>query len=103
MRKSRLKAELAGVNGFTGRGKVVVHLDQNGAHTFTVQLSGVAGRNAQIFSNDQCVASIPIDKGRAGKHYRAKKEQASPAFTDGKQIEIRQNGDVILSGQLLRP
>ena len=98
----RLFATLSGVSGFTGRGSVVLSPSHGGAHKLTVQLSGLAGREAMIVINNEQSLRIRIEKGRAKHKFRFEAEQNVPVPVDGDQIDVVQNGEVVLHGVLTR-
>lgn len=96
-RRRGLKAALNGVNGFTGGGEIIFGVTLSGENLIAVRLRGVAGRKADIFSGDTLVATVPLNNGRAGKRFTLE-NSALPELDEGAKIEVRQNGDVILSG-----
>ncbi|MEZ5894622.1 MAG: hypothetical protein R3C58_15930 [Parvularculaceae bacterium] len=97
-----LVAPLAGVNGFTGRG-AIGYAGRNGrSKRMRVFMRGVAGRNADIFADGALAASTKVKNGRVWAHFASERGDPVPALEEGAVIEIRQNGDVILSGVLSR-
>lgn len=101
--RSRFKATLTGVSGFTGRGMVGLTQKKNGTtKRLAVALRGIAGRTAEIIIDGHLAATIAVKDGRAGKCFNSAKGHSLPDFHEGSQIEIRQNGDVVLTGVLTR-
>ncbi|WP_133162151.1 hypothetical protein [Hyphococcus luteus] len=99
--RGALAVKLTGVSGFTGHGSVhYAAMEQGGV--LTVSLSGVAGRRADIFADGERAASIAITNGRASATFSSTKGDKLPALADGAHIDIRQNGDIVLSGVLTR-
>jgi len=95
-------AKLTGVSGFTGRGSISYLIGGDGATKLSVDLQGVAGREAQVMANDHSVVTLKIVKGRVNATFTSKRGAILPKLEDGARIDIRQNGDVILSGVLSR-
>ncbi len=95
-------AKLTGVSGFTGRGSVSFLIGGDGAKKLVVDLQGVAGREADVVANDQTAVTVKIVKGRANATFTSKRGAKLPDLGDGARIDIRQNGDIILSGVLSR-
>ncbi len=96
-----LSARLSGVNGFTGRGTAAFQYG-GGAKKLSIEIQGVAGREAQVVVNDEPAATVTIAKGRASATFASKRGDILPDIGDGARIEIRQNGETILSGVLSR-
>lgn len=99
--RGALSVRLTGINGFTGRGWVRYAENDNGG-VLTVTLNGIAGRSAEIFAHDELAGSVAITNGRASATFSSAKGDKLPALEDGAEIDIRQNGDVVLSGVLTR-
>lgn len=97
-RRAALTARLVGVSGFTGRGDIRFAARKNEKNILFVDLRGLAGRSAMIFVNGTQVATIEISKGRAGKSLSSRAGHKFPKIGPGDNIDVRQNGDVILSG-----
>ncbi|WP_428408111.1 hypothetical protein [Hyphococcus sp.] len=97
-----LSARLSGVNGFTGRGAVAFQLGGGGAKKLSIEIHGVAGREAEVVVNDEPAATLKIAKGRASATFASKRGDKLPDASEGSRIDIRQNGEAILSGVLSR-
>ena len=110
-RRAALTARLVGVSGFTGRGDIRFAARKNEKNILFVDLRGLAGCTAMIFVNGTQVATIEISKGRAGKSLSSRaghkfpkglspvlRGMKFPKIGPGDNIDVRQNGDVILSG-----
>lgn len=95
-------AKLAGVNGFTGRGSAFFQYSGDGDRKLSVELFGVAGCEANVAVNDDAVATVSLVNGRANATFTSKRGDKLPKLYDDARIDIRQNGDVILSGVLSR-
>lgn len=95
-----LSAKLAGVNGFTGRG--AVSFQSGGARKLSIALQGIAGKQAEVIADDEPAGTVMVVKGRANATFTSKRGDKLPELGDGSRIDIRQNGDVILSGVLSR-
>lgn len=95
-------AKLVGVNGFTGRGSIGYSPNKNGARKLSVQLHGLAGREAELVIDNAPTATIAIKKGHAGATIASDNGDKLPELPEGAQIEVRQNGDTVLSGVLTR-
>lgn len=100
--RGKLAAKLSGVDGFTGRGTVACKIARQGLDTLRVDLNGLAGRKAEIFLNETPAGTITIKNGRAREKFASPLVAGAPAVGDGSLVEIRQNGDVVLSGVLTR-
>lgn len=100
--RGALAVKLTGVSGFTGRGSVRFSPDGQGGGALLVMLNGLAGRSADIFADGAFAANIAITNGRANAIFSSSKGDKLPAIEDGAQIDIHQNGDVVLSGVLTR-
>ena len=100
--RSGYKAALIGVSGFTGRGMIGLYQGKNGTKSLSVVLRGIAGRSAEIHVDGSHAATIAIKNGRAVGRFSSAKGHTLPDFHDGTNIEIRQNGDVVLTGVLSR-
>lgn len=99
--RGALAVKLRGINGFTGRGSVRYAANDNGG-MMTITLNGVAGRSAEIFARGELAGSVAIINGRASAIFSSTKGDKLPALEEGAEIDIRQNGDVVLSGVLTR-
>ncbi|WDI31724.1 hypothetical protein PUV54_00790 [Hyphococcus flavus] len=99
-KRAHLRTSLDGVNGFTGRGEISVAIWNTGTCILTVLLRGVAGRNADIFANETRLGSIRLVDGRAAAKIKLENDPNASALLQASSIEIKQNGDVILSGKL---
>ena len=93
--------KLAGVDGFTGRGSIRYAANDN-SFIFTVTLSGIAGRSADVYIDHEPACCIELTNGRAYATFSSSKGDKLPELDDGSHIEIRQNGDSVLSGVLTR-
>lgn len=100
-RIATLEANLSGVNGYTGRGKLEFTQWQNGARAINVDLRGVAGRDADIHVGDDIVLNVSVDKGRVAQKFNSRKGHEIPALVEGAQVSISQNGVIILEGALI--
>ncbi|WP_425409452.1 hypothetical protein [Hyphococcus sp.] len=100
-RRRGLKAALSGVNGYTGAGEIFYAVSLLGAESIAIRLRGIAGRKAEIFSDEKVIVTVPVENGRAGKRFTVK-GGALPDFEAGANVEVRQNGHVILSGVFSR-
>ena len=99
--RGALTVKLTGINGFTGRGSVRYAANDNGG-MLTITLNGVAGRSAEIFTQGELAGSVAIINGRANATFSSARGDKLPALQEGAEIDIRQNGDVVLSGVLTR-
>lgn len=99
--RGALTVKLTGIHGFSGRGSVRFFSTDAGG-VLTVSLNGLAGISADIFSDDEIAVSVPITNGRADATFSSAKGDKLPMLQEGAHIEIRQNGDVVLSGVLAR-
>lgn len=97
-----MTARLTGVNGFTGRGAVAYKNTKSGFKKLTVDLSGLAGRKAEIVANDAPAGAVALANGRASARFISSKGHDVPSLNEGARIDILQNGDVVLSGVLTR-
>ncbi len=97
-----LEARLQPVNGYTGRGEIEFSAWRNGSRQLEVELRGVAGRSADVFVNGERVQTVMLDNGRVDAFYDTRQGDAVPELAEGAAVEVRQNGDPILSG-VLRP
>ncbi len=100
--RSKFSARLSGVNGFTGRGAVNYSSTKAGVKKLSVNLRGLAGREANLFADQSSSVPVPIINGRARATFVSKKGDKVPSLTEGARIDVHQNGDVILSGVLTR-
>lgn len=100
--RGKLAAKLAGVNGFTGRGSIACQTSPDGVDKLTIDLSGLAGRNADVFINDAPSGTIAVKNGRARARLVSQASDSGLRTDDGALVEVRQNGDVVLSGVLTR-
>ena len=99
--RGSLGVKLIGVNGFTGRGFVrYATMDDGGV--LWVTLVGVAGQRAEIFADQERAAKVSITNGRASAIFSSSRGDKLPSLAEGAHIDIRQNGDIILSGVLTR-
>ncbi len=99
--RGSLAVKLIGVDGFTGRGSIRFSAAENGG-ALSVSLTGVAGLRADIVADGEIVATAPITNGRAEATFSSSKGDILPALQEGAQIDIQQNGDVVLTGILAR-
>lgn len=99
--RGALSVRLTGINGFTGRGSVRYAENDNGG-MLTITLTGVAGRSAEVFAHGESAGSIAIINGRASATFSSAKGDKLPALKEGAEIDIRQNGEVVLQGVLTR-
>ena len=97
-----LEADLHGVSGFTGRGELEYAAWSNGVQNLEIELRGVAGVSADVFANGIEITRVPLTNGRVDAHLDTRRGDAFPALTEGAEIEIRQNGQPILAGVLVR-
>ena len=97
-----LEANLIGIAGFTGHGEVEFTSWSNGTRQLEVELRGVAGRVAEIHINDRHIASVSLENGRADKTFDTRAGDQVTECSPGAQVQIRQNGDIILEGALRR-
>lgn len=100
LRRAGLDARLTGVNGFTGRGEIAFTEWRSGEKTLDIALRGIAGKSAAIYAGDRHVADIAVVNGRAAAVLNTRKGDALPDLTPQIRLDVRQNGDVILSGNL---
>ncbi len=99
--RGALAVKLSGVSGFTGRGFIRYASVENGGVLY-VTLIGIAGREAEVFADGECAARIDIINGRASAIFSSAKGDKLPSIEEGAHIDIRQNGDIVLSGVLTR-
>ncbi len=95
-----LNSRLQGVNGFTGHGDIAFLFWRSGAKKIDIGLSGVAGRSADIFIDDTLYQAMPLDNGAARFSVKTSSGDIVPDLAPGAKVEIRQNGEAILSGTL---
>lgn len=93
-----LEAKLTGVNGYTGRGEIEFAIWHNGVRELDIELRGIAGRTADIYAGESHIATVNLEKGKVDYTFSTRKGDAVPVFAAQTLIEVRQNGDVILSG-----
>ncbi len=98
---SKLGATFSGVNGYTGRGKLEFTAWRNGARAISIDLRGVAGRDAEILVGDNAVLNVSVDKGPVAQKFHSRKGHEVPELSEGAEIRIRQNGVIILEGALI--
>jgi len=96
-----LEARLTGVNGFTGRGAVGFSVWRDGARVLGVGLRGLAGRVAEIYVDGSQACVVELANGRADRRFATRRGDAVPEMTEGAQVDIRQNGDIVLEGVLV--
>ena len=99
-RRGGLEAKLAGVDGFTGRGDISLTIWNSGEKTLDVALRGVAGKTAGVYAGDTLIAEVAIVNGRADTSLHSRKGAVLPDLTPDTRIDVRQNGQAILSGSL---
>ena len=97
-----LARHLVGVNGFTGRGAVGYSVNKNGAKKLSVQLHGLAGREAELFVDNLPAVNVAITNGHASMTFASDSGDTLPDCAEGAQIDVRQNDEIILSGVLTR-
>ena len=101
-KQAELEAKLIGVNGYTGCGEVEFAIWNNGARELEIELKGVAGREASVYANDRLAATVDLDNGRVDRTFDTRHGDAVPDLIEGARIEVRQNGEAILEGVLVR-
>jgi len=95
-----LGAKLAGVSGYTGRGDVDYACWGSGAKRMNVALRGVAGTSADLYADDEFVATLAVNNGKLDQKCDTARGDLLPELHPGSHIEIRQNDHVILEGVL---
>ena len=95
-RRGGLQAKLTGV----GRGDISLTIWNSGEKTLDVALRGVAGKTAGVYAGDTLIAEVAIVNGRADTSLHSRKGAVLPDLTPDTRIDVRQNGQAILSGSL---
>lgn len=95
-----LEAKLKGVNGFTGYGEIEFAEWKSGTRKLDIGLRGCGGAVAEVYANDVHTATVNLNNGRVDYTFSTRKGDAVPQLAEGTRMEIRQNGDAILSGVL---
>lgn len=96
----RSDARLKGVAGFTGTGEVRFTAWPDGHVTVLADLRGVAGLRAELWARGEKIGPLAGDKGRISAHFDTRNGGPAVALAPGDAVEIRQNGNVILTGLL---
>lgn len=97
-KRTQLDLSLRGVNGYTGRGDISFAIWADGNRKMDVALRGVAGRVAEIYANGALAGTVDLNDGKAGQSFDTRRGHAVPELSEGAQIDIRQNGEIILEG-----
>lgn len=95
-------APLAGVNGFTGGGRIRYAACGANRRRLRIDLKGVAGRVAEIHVDGVLAGRMRVKDGRSCATFASTRGDAIPPLGEGARIEIRQNGETILAGVLSR-
>ena len=98
----KLGADLTGINGYTGRGVIEFSMRRGGMRRLAIALKGIAGQHAEIYANGEFAAGIALLNGAAESRFDSRRGDSVPVLGEGAHIEIRQNGDAILAGELIR-
>lgn len=96
-----LETRLSGVSGHTGTGRFRYAAWSDGHVTYEADLKGIAGLKANIWAHGRLVAPLAVKDGKAAQKFDSREGAAAPALAEGDLVEIRQNGDVILQGELV--
>ncbi len=96
----RLEARLKGVAGFTGSGAFRYSLSQGGSVNYETELKGVAGLRCELFAEGEFVATLSCKDGKVNAKFDSRLDDPAIRLDADDLIEIRQNGDVILTGAL---
>lgn len=101
-RLERFEARLKGVAGFTGSGRFRYSIWSNGHVDYEAELKGLAGVRAEIFVRGMALVSVQCDEGEAFGLFDSRRGAPRLAIAEGDEIEIRQNGAVVLRGPAAR-
>jgi hypothetical protein len=96
-----LETRLSGVSGHTGTGRFRYAAWSDGHVAYEADLKGIAGLKANIWAHGRLLASLAVKDGKAVGKFDSRAGDAAPALAEGDLVEIRQNGDVILQGELI--
>ncbi len=98
----RLAAALKGVAGFTGSGQVRYVETAAWRRRVDAELSGLAGLRAELVLNGAPFCVLHCRDGAVRGRFDSAEGVGIPALCEGDTIEIRQNGVVVLKGELQR-
>lgn len=99
----RLEAKLDGVSGFTGAGLFRYALSPAGSADYETELKGVAGLHCELFAEGEFVATLACQDGKVAAKFNSRLGDPEIRLEAGALIEIRQNGEAILNGELHEP
>ncbi|NNE41269.1 MAG: hypothetical protein HKN14_10175 [Marinicaulis sp.] len=94
-------ADLQGVNGHTGRGRIKFSTLSNGRGRLRISLKGIAGKRAEFVPGDGDPITVKLADGGARLNVTLQNENFLFGTGENTAVEIRQNGETILSGVLL--
>ena len=95
-----MKARLTGVAGFSGYGALyLTPIDAKRAE-IDIGVIGAAGRSARVFGDGTPISELALKKGEGFTRIKARFK--GKMFGEGALIEIQQNGETILAGELRR-
>lgn len=97
-KRTQFDLSLRGVNGYTGRGDISFAAWPDGKRKLDIALRGVAGRVAEVYADGALAATVDLKEGRAGQTLDTRRGDTVPQLGVGAQIDVRQNGQVILQG-----
>ncbi len=97
---SDLEARLAPVDGGSGRGEIEFSSWRDGSKQLEIELRGVSGTSADVYINGERVKTVSLDNGRIDEFIDTRKGDDVPDLAVGASVEVRQNGNPVLSGVL---
>lgn len=95
-----LDTKLEGVAGFTGAGSFRYALSPGGSCNYEIEARGVAGLRCELFAQGEFVATLDCRGGKVSAKFDSRLDDPAIYLSKDDTVEIRQNGDVILSGRL---
>jgi len=102
VKKTDLEAKLRGVDGFTGYGEIEYADFSSGARCIEVEVRGAAGLSADVYAHGEKVGTVSLNNGRADEFFDSRHGHELPTLSEGDSVEVRQNGQVVLEGVLVR-
>lgn len=97
-----LETKLRGVDGFTGYGEIEFAAYSSGARCLEIEVRGAAGVSADIYVNGAMVGAVSLKNGRADEFLDTRHGHPVPFVNEGDAVEIRQNGQTVLEGVMVR-
>ena len=96
----QFSADLQGVNGHTGRGRIKFSTLSNGKGRLRISLKGIAGKRAEFVPGDGNPITVKLADGAAKLSLTLQNDNFLLGTDNNAAVEIRQNGETILSGVL---